>query len=85
MYAAAAAGQHRRPFTAGSRWEQITVGSTQERRIYRRFNKIKGALEQLWETVLEARKANIEQNDRLVKLDLIMDNMIKHFCDPEMM
>ena len=56
-----------------------------EHRIYRRFDKIKGALEQLWETVLEARKANVEQNDRLVKLDLIMDNMIKNFCDPEMM
>jgi hypothetical protein len=61
------------------------VGSTRERRIYRRFDKIKGALEQLRETVLEARKANVEQNDRLVKLDLIMDNMIKNFCDPEMM
>jgi hypothetical protein len=40
---------------------------------------------ELRETVLEARRANVEQNDRLVKLDLIMDNMINNFCDPELM
>ena len=56
-----------------------------ECRIYHCFDKIKGALKQLWETVLKACKVNVEQNDHLVKLDLIMDNMIKNFSDPEMM
>ena len=73
---AGAARPHRRP---------ITVGSRRECRIYRRFEKIKGALKELRETVLVARRANVEQNDRLVKLDLIMDNMINNFCDPELM
>jgi hypothetical protein len=51
----------------------------------RRFKKVKNSLMILRDELAEARKYNHEQNDRLHKIDLVMENIVNNFLDASSM
>jgi hypothetical protein len=51
-------------------------------RIERRLAKIKHAVVSLRKNLAEARRLNHEQNERLLRIDLFMENIVNNFLDP---
>ena len=63
----------------------MVVGSADHRRMLRHFQKVKGVLRHVRSIMAETRRVSAWQADHIHQMDIIMENLILHFLDPETM
>ena len=72
------------PSTTGARLTMREVRQRQER-IQHRFNKINAAITGLRKDLAEARRHSLEQSDRLLRIDIFMENILDNYLDSSTM
>ena len=63
----------------------MVVGSADHRQMIQHFQKVKGVLRHIHSIMAETHRVSAQQADRMHQMDIIMENLILHFLDPETM